>query len=159
MFEMVPGGADSLVVADVGIAVGIGTSTPAYALHVEGTAYATGAAGSLSDVRHKKNIATLDDGALGTLMQLRPVSFEWKHPTDDGMKGEQLGFIAQEVEKVLPQTVLTQPDLAKTKGLKPSELIPVLVKAIQELKRDNDALDAKLSAQSEEIEKLKARNP
>jgi hypothetical protein len=121
--------------------VGIGTTSPSYLLHVNGTAYATGAAGALSDIRHKKHITVLKDGALNTVMKLRPVSFEWKEPKDDGMKGEQIGFIAQEVEKVLPSTVLTQNDANKTKGLKYNELIPVLTKALQELEIANQQLE------------------
>lgn len=126
--------------------VGIGTASPGYTLHVNGTAYATGAAGALSDVRHKKDVKSLKDGALELIGKLRPVSFQWKDPRDDGMKGEQFGFIAQEVEKILPQIVLTQNDEDKTKGLKPTELIPVLTKAIQELKADNDNLRKALKA-------------
>lgn len=122
--------------------VGIGTTSPGYKLHVNGTAYATGAAGALSDRRHKKNIETLRDGALDLVARLRPVTFEWKQPTDDGMQGVQLGFIAQEVETVLPQVVLTQPDTDRTKGLKPAVLIPVLVKAIQEQQAQIDRLQA-----------------
>lgn len=77
--------------------VGINTSAPGYQLHVNGTAYATGAAGALSDIRHKKDVATLVDGALDDVMRLRPVRFLWKDPKDDGMKGRQMGFIAQEL--------------------------------------------------------------
>jgi hypothetical protein len=55
-----------------------------------------------------------------------------RRPHDPAMQGEQIGFIAQDVEKVLPSVVVTEPDSDKTKGMKYSELIPVLVKAIQE---------------------------
>jgi hypothetical protein len=48
--------------------VGIGTTSPSYLLQVNGTAYATGAAGALSDIRHKKEIAPLKDGALADVM-------------------------------------------------------------------------------------------
>ena len=126
--------------------VGIGTSTPSYKLHVNGTAYATGAAGALSDLRHKDNIKTLDDGALDTVLRLRPVTFEWKEALDTGMEGTQRGFIAQEVESVLPSMVLTQDNEEKTKGLKSTELLPVLTKAVQELKAENDALKARIEA-------------
>lgn len=118
--------------------VGIGTISPSYPLHVNGTAYATGAAGALSDARHKKVIAALKDGALQNVMKLRPVTFEWKEPKDDGMRGQQIGFIAQEVEEVFPTVVLTQNNAEKTKGLKYNELVAVMAKAIQELKKEND---------------------
>ena len=142
--------------------IGIGTTSPGYKLHVAGTAYADGAAGALSDIRHKKNVATLKDGALGIVEQLRPVTFEWKEPHDPGMEGSQLGFIAQEVEKVLPQVVLTRNDKDETKGLKPTELIPVLTKAVQELKaaNDNERAVAELESwkQRQEIDALRAAN-
>jgi hypothetical protein len=100
-------------------------------------------------------------------MQLKPVSFGWdyaaldkskyaslppstfgptsSHPSsadDPAMHGKQIGFIAQDVEKVLPSVVVTEPTAEKVKGMKYSELIPVLVKAVQELKAENDALRA-----------------
>jgi endosialidase-like protein len=56
------------------------------------------------------------------------------------MKGRQIGFIAQDVQQVLPDVVLTANDADKTLGLKYDSLIPVLTKAIQELKSDNDKL-------------------
>jgi len=120
--------------------VGIGTTSPSYKLHVNGTAYATGAAGALSDKRHKTNIEPITGSALEIVNALRPVSFDWKDPVDDGMRGTQLGFIAQEVEKVIPSMVLTQPDDKKTKGLKSTELLPVLTKALQELSQENAKL-------------------
>jgi hypothetical protein len=126
--------------------VGVGTTGPSYTLHVNGTAYATGAAGALSDRRHKKNIAPLADGALALVSRLKPVSFEWIDPRDDGMKGRQIGFIAQDIEPVIPEAVMTENNPEKTKGLKYDSLIPVLTKAIQELKADNDNLRAELQA-------------
>ena len=122
--------------------VGIGTSSPGYLLDVQGTAYAVGAAGALSDMRHKKNIEPLKDGALDIVMQLRPVSYLWKDPRDDGMKGKQMGFIAQDVEKLLPTTVLTEKDAEKTKGLKYNEFISVLTKAVQEQQHEIASLKA-----------------
>ncbi|MDD3288790.1 MAG: tail fiber domain-containing protein, partial [Alphaproteobacteria bacterium] len=137
--------------------VGIGTTSPSYPLHVNGTAYATGAAGALSDVRHKDKIKTLSFSGLDVVSKLRPVSFVWKEPKDSGMKGEQIGFIAQEVESVLPQVVLTENNAEKTKSLKYSEIIPVLTKAIQEMKAANDDLRRVVETQDKEIRMLKAR--
>ncbi|MGE4351950.1 MAG: tail fiber domain-containing protein [Bdellovibrionales bacterium] len=133
--------------------VGIATY-PSYRLHVNGTAYATGAAGALSDIRHKDNIHDLAAG-LEVVSKLRPVSFTWKEPSDSGMKGEQLGFIAQEVEEILPQVVLTQNDKDKTKGLKYTEFLPVLTKAVQELKEQNDTLRAAHEVDAKAIEELR----
>lgn len=131
--------------------VGIKTQSPSYALHVNGTAYATGAAGALSDARHKKGVAALKDGALQEIMKLRPVTFEWKEPIDDGMKGQQIGFVAQDVEEVLPTVVLTQNNAEKTKGLKYNEIVAVMAKAIQELKEENDRQSAAVATLKQQV--------
>jgi hypothetical protein len=132
--------------------VGIGLTSPSYTLQVNGSVAGTSAYVNTSDARYKKNIQPLNIG-LSIVTQLKPVTFEWKdevrsmgigtarpqmslekdrHPLDPAMQGKQMGFIAQDVEKVLPSVVVTQPDSEKTKGMKYSELIPVLVRAIQE---------------------------
>ena len=123
--------------------VGIGTTSPSYKLHVNGTAYSTGKAGALSDKRHKNTVQDLDYG-LTEILQLRPVSFVWNDEkiTDDGMKGVQLGLIAQEVEKVLPEVVLTQEDEAKTKAIKYSALIPPMIEAIKQQQQQIAELQA-----------------
>ena len=130
--------------------VGIGTQKPLYKLHVEGTAYATGAAGSLSDKRDKKNIESLNVG-LNVVEKLHPVKFEWKNPIDAGMQGKQIGFIAQEVEKILPSIVMTENDSKQTKALKYNEFIPILVKALQEMKKKNDQLENRIKILENQI--------
>ena len=123
----------------------INTDTASYKLHVNGTAYATGAAGALSDLRHKKNIVSTLKG-INELMRLNPVEFEWNEDkvTDSGMSGVHLGFIAQEIMEILPNTVLIQPNSENTLGLKYNEFIPLLVKSFQELKIENDNLKDRL---------------
>lgn len=152
--------------------VTIGTTNAQYTLTVNGTAYASGAAGALSDIRHKKNVQSLPDGALTIVEKLRPVTYEWKDPKDSGMKGTEMGFIAQEVEKVMPSMVLTQDDKEKTKGLKYNEFSALIAKAVQELKHIVDGVIAdvkklaarvdeaftKLAAHDSEIKKLKDEN-
>jgi hypothetical protein len=83
------------------------------------------------------------------------VTFEWKEPVDSGMEGTQLGFIAQEVEEVLPEVVITQDNDEQTKGLKYNAFIPLLTKAIQELEAQNEALKAENNSLRHEIEKIK----
>jgi hypothetical protein len=60
------------------------------------------------------------------------VSYEWIDPNDNGMEGTQLGFIAQEVEAIVPSMILTEDNLEQTKGLKYNEFVPLAVRAIQE---------------------------
>jgi hypothetical protein len=136
--------------------VGIGTTTPSYLLTVNGTAYASGAAGALSDIRHKTDVAPVKDGAIDQILKLRPVTFQWKDPKDDGMKGEQTGFIAQEVEKILPSVVLTQDNAEKTKGLKYNEIVAILTKAVQEQQAEIKQLRSSHQTDQVEITELKA---
>jgi len=111
--------------------VGIGTISPSYLLHVNGTGYATSWQQG-SDRRLKEDIRFLAFDALAKIMALHPVTFRWKAPKDDGMQGIQMGLIAQDVEKLLPTAVLTTRDASKTKSLKYNELTAVLIKAMQE---------------------------
>jgi hypothetical protein len=124
--------------------LGVGTDGPSYKLHVNGTAYATGAAGALSDIRHKNNVVSTSKG-LNEVLQLNPVEFEWNEDKiiDKGMEGIHLGFIAQEVANILPNTVLVEPNEEETLGIKYNELIPVLVNAIKELKAEIEILKYK----------------
>jgi hypothetical protein len=126
--------------------VGIGTDAPSYKLHVNGTAYATGAAGALSDIRHKNNVLNINAG-LDAVMLLRPISYSWNEEliTDDGMQGLHFGFIAQEVKEILPDVILEQNNEEKTLGLKYNEIIPILVKAIQEQQTQINELKAQIN--------------
>lgn len=126
--------------------VGIGLGNPAFRLDIAGTANCTSNTWT-SDQRKKNNIQNLNIDAIQTIMQLRPVTFNWNTVIDDGMKGLQSGFIAQELEKVLPNSVVTVNNSEKSKSVKYLELLPVLVKAIQEqqaqielLKNENNTL-------------------
>ncbi|HVY12767.1 MAG TPA: tail fiber domain-containing protein, partial [Alphaproteobacteria bacterium] len=105
---------------------------PGYALHVNGFVYASGGAGGLSDRRHKKDIVPYANGALEQVMKLKPVTFNWKKPTDDAMKGRQMGFIAQDIQQVLPDAIVTMKNEEHTLVLKYESIIPVLAKAMQE---------------------------
>lgn len=86
----------------------------------------------VSDIRLKKDIQPLTNG-LEVIDALRPVSFSWKdlsnHNTSDPR--EQYGFIAQEVEKLIPSAVGDSTDGYKT--LDKTIIIPYLVDAIQQL--------------------------
>jgi hypothetical protein len=107
--------------------VGIGTTSPAYKLHVAGDIYTTGTYQG-SDLRLKDQVRDLRYG-LGEVLQLRPVSYRWK---DAALAQPTLGLIAQEVEPVLPELVAHGTDEAGLLSLNYTGLIPVLVKAVQE---------------------------
>ena len=94
-----------------------------------------------SDARLKTNISTIND-ALGICGKLRGVSYTWLR---DGANG--IGVIAQEVEEVLPDIVLTNnykdPDTGKETEIKSvdyGKIVGVLINAINELKAEVDAL-------------------
>ncbi len=135
--------------------VGIGTSTPSFPLHVVGTIHSSTGTFS-SDRRLKQNIKNIASG-LSTVKKLNPVSYDWIKPTDKGMQGTQMGFIAQELEEILPSMVLTSDDEQKTKSVKYHEMLPVLVKAIQELDTKNSEQQLLIENLKKEIELLKQK--
>lgn len=94
---------------------------------------------STSDITLKENIVDLPS-QLDNIMALRPVEFDYK----DG-SGHQIGFIAQEVETIYPDTVYTDPDGIKFLG-DMSKSYARLVKAVQEINSKVDALEARVTA-------------
>lgn len=103
-----------------------------------------------SDGTLKEDIQPIHYG-LKEVLQLKPVTFKWKQEkvndfiVPDSKKKTQLGFIAQDLQRVLPEIVETHqwkeskenPEVLVKKemerlGVSYSELIPVLIKAIQE---------------------------
>ena len=100
----------------------------------------------LSDLRLKKDVKPLE-GALEHLMRLRGVTFEWKDPAAHGNQtGIQSGFIAQEIEKVYPTWVSTDPDGMKRIGAPGYAFQAMLVESIKTLKAENDALKDRVKA-------------
>ena len=123
--------------------------TVQFAVRGDGTVYAQNTTiQSLSDARVKENVRTATEG-LSVIDALRPVRFDFKNGFGNNRKN-QLGFVAQEVEAVFPDAVDVMGDKDENgdpyKSVGPAALIPVLVKAIQELKADNDALKARIAA-------------
>jgi hypothetical protein len=85
-----------------------------------------------SDARYKTHVATLTR-ALDKVLALRGVTYDWRteqFPDKHFGKGQQVGFIAQEVEKILPQIVSKDPD--GYRAVDYSKVVPVLVEAIKE---------------------------
>ena len=105
--------------------------------------YGNGTVTAPSDERRKKNIETTRDGYLQDVCNLRVVKYNWNE--DEEGKDKELGFVAQEVEQIFPKLVETGYDGLnnenEVKLLKQGVLIPILVKAIQELSAKNIALE------------------
>jgi hypothetical protein len=80
-----------------------------------------------SDQNLKQNIQSMIGGTV-FVNELNPVSFEWKSEANG--TGTKYGFIAQEVQQVIPEIVST--DSTGTIGLDTVSMIPFLVKAIKE---------------------------
>jgi hypothetical protein len=133
------------------VAIGT-TSAGGYKLYVAGNAYSTGTWGT-SDARFKENIQPMT-GLLAKVGQLRPVTFTWKKdafPAKDN-PGEQIGLIAQEVEKVYPELVHT--DARGYKAVAYDKLGVLLLGAVKDLKAENEALKAQNAAILKRLEAL-----
>ncbi len=112
---------------------GIGGESPnGYGVFSWGNMGYTGSLAHYSDQRLKKDVTTLAD-ALSQVLALRGVSFTWRRdefPEQHLNDGPQIGFIAQEVEPVLPEVVTT--DHEGYKAIDYSMVTPVLVEAIKQ---------------------------
>jgi hypothetical protein len=139
--------ASSELVFTSGGSLGVGTSTPSQKLEVTGNVLATAFFHS-SDERLKDNIQDIDGLAL--IEQLRGVSFDWKK---DGVAD--MGVIAQEVEKVAPYLVSTNPDTGM-KAVHYDAMIAPLIEASKELHAENEMLKTRLSNVEQDIAGLKA---
>jgi hypothetical protein len=125
--------------------VGIANTSPSYILDVTGEARFTGGY-TTSDQRWKKNITPVKN-ALATIEGLQGVNFDWRRdefPKMNFTKGRQFGFIAQDVEKILPEIVST--DHEGYKNVSYESVTPVLVEAVKELKADQASLRESLSS-------------
>lgn len=156
---------DCLVLGN-NVNVGIGTDNPQHRLHVVGNIFATGTI-TPSDQNYKQNILPLRD-ALGKVRQLRGVSYDWNQAAYPEMRfaaGTQVGFIAQEVEQVLPEAV--HKSSSGMYSMNYSAVIPLLVEALKEqqeqvaeknrqleqLKKESAAIEARLAT----LEKMMRR--
>jgi hypothetical protein len=135
--------------------VGIGTTPAAEKLEVNGNILATAYLHS-SDRRLKTDIHTMS--GLDIIRQLRGVHFKWRTDMKDDM-----GFIAQEVEEVLPELVHTNPKTG-IKSVKYDALTSPLVEAVKEL--DNmcrlqdgsvKKIEAKVADQDGRVKQLEAQ--
>jgi hypothetical protein len=113
---------------------------------------------SLSDARDKKNIKDLNLG-IDFLMKVKPRVFNWdkrdwyENNISDGSKMQKeptAGFIAQELDEVQTSEnaewlSLVLKDNPEKLEATPGNLLPIIVKAIQDLKKENDELKTMLA--------------
>ncbi len=97
-----------------------------------------------SDRRLKDNINKIGP-TKSRLIRLNPVKYNFNHKTKtihSNKSDEQIGFIAQEVKEIFPETVVE--DKNGTLGIKYMEFIPILVKALQEQQAEIDDLKSRI---------------
>lgn len=136
--------------------VGIGTADPLQKLHVVGNILATGTI-TPSDARLKENIVTIER-ARELLRTLNGVHYTWKKDAQAKFgttTGGDVGLLAQDVQKVLPEAVITLPDGTMTVSY--DKVVPLLVEALKaqdEKLRQLEQTDARLKAMERRLEQL-----
>ena len=145
--------------------VGIGTTGPAYRLDVSGSARVTASlavgnvapsatigridatndivAFSTSDIRFKTNVTPISN-ALDKITQIGGYEFDWiPNQEHHGFEGHDVGVIAQEIEKVLPE-VIKERD-SGYKAVKYEKIVPLLIEAIKEQQKQIDDLQKQIN--------------
>jgi Chaperone of endosialidase len=135
--------------------IGIGLTSPGYMLQVNGPVAGNGAYVNTSDARLKKDVVPITN-AVAIIDQLQGVRFQWR-ALDERTVGRnlnlptgnpQIGFIAQDLGKVLPEAVSTASGPEKIMSVAESKVVPILVEAIKELQAKNDRLALDVQRQS-----------
>jgi hypothetical protein len=126
--------------------------------------YATNGAIQTSDGRVKTNLQEIP-GGLTTLLKLQPKTY-FKHKSTfvngavvlENEGAEEAGFVAQEVSTIIPTAVVKPEDETKALwGMRYEQILPYTVKAVQELKAENDALKVENADIKAENADMKAR--
>jgi hypothetical protein len=134
--------------------VGIGTTSPSYLLHVNGSVAGVGAYNQLSDARYKKDVASIPD-SLEKVLAIHGVTYKWIDEEKYGSE-TQIGVIAQEIEKIVPEVVTTGSD--GVKRVRYSDLVPLLIEAFKHEHTISQQLKAESEQLKAESEKLKAES-
>ena len=116
-----------------------------------------GKGGCCSDRRFKQNIVPIAS-ALDKVTKLQGVSFTWNRaafPARNFSAGKEIGLIAQDVESVIPEVVLT--DVEGYKSITYDKLTAVLIEAVKELKTQMNSQYSIIKGQSARIKALEAK--
>ena len=97
--------------------------------------------GSPSDIRLKENIKPIES-ALNKAMKLQGVTFDWKESDSILKIKEDVGFIAQDVQKIIPELVRENEN--GMLSMRHQGIPPILLEAIKELKLEIDSLKNKI---------------
>lgn len=134
-FVINAGAFDVLTLKSGNVGIGIADPGTLYKLNVAGDAIAN-AWLTNSDIKLKENIASLSDSLVKTI-SLRGVNFNLK-----GGSKKQIGFIAQDVENILPEAVYTDSD--GYKSIAYDRLTAVLAEAVKELNQKVEKLEERI---------------
>ena len=126
-----------------------GASAIRFYVGMDGTIHATNTSiSAISDATLKTNVRNLETG-LAEVMKLQPRRFDWINGDGSNIAG----FIAQEVQEVLPELVVDSlysydenNNPINKLNLKMGDILPTLVRAIQELNAKVATLEAKVGA-------------
>ena len=146
--------ANSIVLNATGAALNTNSSSAFYIMPVRGVAGAPSTIGYdpatgevtylTSDARLKGNIVPIRDG-LDKVNRLEPVAFDYRESlTDEGYAGRSVGFLAQDLRKVVPEAVSVVPGPDSLLAVNTMLVIPLLVDAVRELDRRNRELELRL---------------
>lgn len=136
--------------------VGIGTTAPTQALHVVGNICYTGGIGACSDARYKQNFNPIGN-ALSNVMKMNGLTYNWRveeFPDQKFTTDKQIGFIAQDLEKIYPELVIT--DKNGYKSVDYAKLTPILVEAMKEQQKKIEGLESQVKNSNDQNDNLKA---
>lgn len=131
--------------------VGIGTTSPSAKLYVNGAAVFTQGYSTSSDARLKQQVAPLQN-ATALLSQIQGVTYYWR-PAETREIGKnldlptgkrQIGFIAQDLQKVLPEAVSASPEDGSL-SVRETSLIPLLVEAVKSQQKQIEDLKSQVA--------------
>ncbi|MEA3288348.1 MAG: tail fiber domain-containing protein [Candidatus Marinimicrobia bacterium] len=127
-----------------------------FEFHSNGNAWMAGSLGQNSDRRLKRNINTVVN-ALNKVMSMRGVSYNWNQVHPNGLTPDtrlHYGFVAQEMEDVLPEIVVDNTNGYKT--ISYSEVSSVLVEAIKEQQSQIESQQATIQALMDRLAQVEA---
>jgi hypothetical protein len=132
--------------------VGVGTTTPTYALQVAGTVYASG---SSRDYKEKIKPLEVDSSKI---YNLKPVSYDYKKDYQNlGYNlagGRQFGLIAEDVYPIIPELVISLGN-KKTANIDYSKLSVLLLDQMQKQKKEIDSLQQQVNNLQSEVDLIK----
>lgn len=107
-----------------------------------------------SDANDKENIQKMGEGYLNKVLSLDAVKYNWK---SDDSKRKEVGFLAQDVEKIFPEVVRGAEGI-EGKSIAYSHMVPLLVEALKEQQKMIEQQNELLQFLSKKVEGLEETN-